>query len=110
MSKGLLDLICEVKRGSVEAFLLLISRIESLMSNVIRQTGRVWFSPDLVLVRSCTYMLLDKREGKAYVLVPVRDTYTVLCIDIKQDGERSEQEIIDSICIYVDEIARTEAL
>ncbi len=110
MSKGFLELINEVKSGSVEAFLQLIRRVEAQFSNIIKTSRKVWFSSDLVLIRNCTYILLDMREKKAYALVLIGDTYMVLSIDVKLDYKKSEQEIIDSICIYIDEIVHTRAI
>ncbi len=110
MSKGILELISEIKRGSAEAFLQLVSRVETLFGDIIRTSKRVWFSSELVLVRNCTYILMDKREGKAYALVPVNDTYMVLNVDLDLTRGKSERELIESICIYIEDIISTKTI
>ena len=110
MPKGLLELINEIKSGSAEAFLQLVSRVETMLGNIIRTSRKIWFGSDLVLVRNCTYILLDLRERKAYALVPVGDTYTVISVDLNLVERRSEQELIDSICIYIEDIMSTHVI
>jgi len=49
-------------------------------------------------------MLIDRREGAAYVLVRGREYYTVIRLDITSLLNQSEREIAETLCIYVDEI------
>ncbi len=104
MSESIVRLIDYAKRGDVSAFLRLIRRVEELCRSSLLSRKEVWLGQDLVLVNYCTYMLIDKREGAAYVLIRTREYYTIMRLDITSLLNQSEREIAETLCVYVDEI------
>ncbi|NPB00345.1 MAG: hypothetical protein GXO10_03125 [Crenarchaeota archaeon] len=104
MSESIVKLIDDAKRGDVSAFMKLVRRVEEICRRAIVNNRQVWLGKDLVLVNYCTYMLIDKQEKAAYVLLRCREYYTVMRLDISPMLNLSEREIAEALCVYVDDI------
>ena len=95
------ELIRSIRHGSVESFLKLIDIFEK---NYLFTTRKINIGP-YVLVRSCTYMLIDELRNEVYVLVRhSEDIYEILKLNIKLNVE-NEDEICETICTYLRDIA-----
>ncbi len=104
---SIIELINNAKKGSAEAFLELVKTLERLCYFPLITRRQAWLGKDLVLVKHCTYILIDKRERQAYALVNMYGHYTVMTFDI--EPSKSEHEISESICLYIEECEGIES-
>ncbi|GEM_PF-1937573 len=104
MRRGIVELIDHAKKGDVNAFIELVNVLEQLCKYPLLTRRQAWLGKDLVLVKNCTYILIDKKEKLAYALVNMNGTYTVMKFDI--EPTKNEQEISESICIYIEDVQR----
>ncbi len=89
------ELIARIELGDVDSFLELVKFVEDNYRKMLYTFGMVELN-DYVILKSCTYVVIDKELGFAYALVNDRGELKVVSYPI--DSIEDAEALIADLC------------
>ena len=96
MSKTPLHRLLEnVRRGDIQSFIEIINEVESMYKKSMYVMSMVDMG-DFTLIRSCTYIIVDKRSGSAYALVDDEEGGSI--VEVDEVDVESPWHVANTVC------------